>query len=62
MKLYVGDSRGFAKLNKAHIVLIPKRADVVEVGDYRPISIPHSFSKIFSKVLANRLVEECMKW
>lgn len=54
LKLYVGDSRGFGKLNKAHIVLIPKRADAMEVGDYRPISIPHSFSKIFSKVLANR--------
>jgi exonuclease III len=54
LKLFVGDDRGFGKLNKAHIVLIPKRADAKEVGDYRPISLPHSFSKLFSKVLANR--------
>ena len=35
-KLYVGDSRGFGKLNKAHIVLIPKKADATAIGDYRP--------------------------
>jgi hypothetical protein len=27
----------------------------VEIGDYRPISLVHSFSKLFSKILANRL-------
>lgn len=54
LKLYVGDSRGFGKLNKAHIVLIPKKADAKEVGDYRPISLPHSFSKLFTKALAMR--------
>lgn len=55
LKLFVGDDRGFGKLNKAHIVLIPKKADAAEVGDYRPISLPHSFSKLFSKLLANRV-------
>lgn len=55
LKLFVGDDRGFGKLNKAHIVLIPKKADAMEVGDYRPISLPHSFSKLFSKMLANRV-------
>lgn len=54
LKLYVGDGRGFGKLNKAHIVLIPKKADALEVDDYRPISLSHSFSKLFSKILANR--------
>lgn len=54
LKLFVGDDRGFGKLNKAHMVLIPKKTDATEVGDYRPISLPHSFSKLFSKMLANR--------
>ena len=27
LKLYVGDGRGFGKLNRAHIVLIPKKPD-----------------------------------
>jgi hypothetical protein len=27
----------------------------MEIGDYRPISLVHSFSKLFSKILANRL-------
>jgi hypothetical protein len=55
LKLYVGDSRGFARLNRAYITLIPKRPNAAEVGDFRPISLVHSFSKIFSKILANRL-------
>ena len=54
-KLYVGDGRGFAKLNKAHIVLIPKKPDGEEIGDYHPISLTHSIPKLFAKALANRL-------
>ena len=55
LKLYVGDSRGFCRLNRAHIVLIPKKEDAEEIGDYRPISLPHSTSKLFAKLLANRV-------
>jgi hypothetical protein len=54
-KLGVGDGRGFGKLNKSLITLIPKRPDAINVGDFRPISLVHSFAKLFSKVLANRL-------
>jgi hypothetical protein len=54
-KLAVGDGRGFGKLNRALITLIPKRQDAETVGDYRPISLVHSFAKLFSKLLANRL-------
>ena len=55
LKLYVGDGRGFGKLNRALITLIPKKPDVLVPGDYRPISLVHSFVKLFSKRLANRL-------
>jgi hypothetical protein len=55
LKLYVGDGRNFGRLNRALITLIPKRADAEEVGDYRPISLVHSFGKLLSKIMANRL-------
>jgi hypothetical protein len=55
LKLGVGDGRGFARLNRALITLIPKKQDAVQIGDYRPISLVHSFAKLFSKVVANRL-------
>jgi hypothetical protein len=55
LKLYVGDGRAFGRLNRALIMLIPKKPDALEVGDFRPISLVHSFAKLFSKLLANRL-------
>jgi hypothetical protein len=42
---------GFNSLNQALIVMLPKKVDVVEMRDYRPISLVHSFEKIFSKLL-----------
>ncbi|WVZ94291.1 LOW QUALITY PROTEIN: hypothetical protein U9M48_040197, partial [Paspalum notatum var. saurae] len=42
-------------LNSANIVLVPKKEGADSVGDYRPISLIHSFAKIISKVLAMRL-------
>jgi hypothetical protein len=55
LKLYVGDGRAFNKLNRALITLIPRKAGAEVVGDYRPISLLHSFAKLFSKLLANHL-------
>jgi hypothetical protein len=55
LKLFVGDSRTFGHLNRALITLIPKKQDAEEVGDFCPISLVHSFAKMFSKLLANRL-------
>ena len=54
-KLYVGDGRNFGRLNRAIITLIPKKPGVEEVGDFRHISLVHSFAKLFTKVLSNRL-------
>ena len=53
--LFLGNGRGFRRLNQALVTLIPKKADVCRVGDFRPISLVHSLPKIGSKLLANRL-------
>jgi hypothetical protein len=42
-------------INTANIILIPKKPDALSVSNYRPISLIHNLSKIFSKLLANRL-------
>ena len=54
MKLFVGDARGFAKINNVHIILIPKKSDTEEIGDCRPVILIHSIPKLF-KVFANCL-------
>jgi hypothetical protein len=58
LKLSVGDGRGFARLNRALITLIPKKPDATEVKDYRPISLVHSFAKLFSKLMATQAEEK----
>jgi hypothetical protein len=50
LKLGIGDGRGFGKLNRSLITLIPKRPDALEVGDFRPISLVHSFGKLFFQI------------
>jgi hypothetical protein len=55
LKLFVGDGRNFGRPNRALITLIPKKPDAQEIGDYRPISLVHSFAKLFTKLLATRL-------
>lgn len=52
--LHVGDARKLHLLTSAYMVLIPKKEPMV-IGDYRPISLLHSFAKLLTKVLANRL-------
>ena len=42
-------------LNATFIALIPKKVDVVNVRDFRPISLVGSIYKVISKLLANRL-------
>jgi hypothetical protein len=49
------DFRNFRLLNTAFITLIPKKEDATQAGDFRPISLIHSFAKLIMKVLANRL-------
>jgi hypothetical protein len=50
-------SRGkFEKIfNATFVSLVPKKAIVVDIKDFRPISLVGGVYKIISKVLANRL-------
>ena len=43
------------KINYTHIVLIPKKNDPQYLLEFRPISLGNVISRIYSKVLANRL-------
>ena len=52
---YSRHDQHFNLLNNAHIVLLPKKTDASCVGDYRPISLSHSVTKLISKLLAVRL-------
>jgi hypothetical protein len=45
----------FGLLNKANIVLLPKKAEAGSIVDYRPISLIHSFSKMLASRLAPNL-------
>ena len=42
-------------LNTALLTLLPKKQDVVQVKDFWPISLIHSFAKLVTKLIANRL-------
>jgi hypothetical protein len=50
------DSRSFFLLNQAYMVLLRKKEDAMNIRDFRPISLIHSFSKLIAKVLSNQLV------
>jgi hypothetical protein len=41
--------------------LIPKKEGANTSADYRPISLMHSFAKIFGKLMATRLAPELPK-
>jgi len=50
-----GNFRNLHLLNTALLTLLPKKEDAVQVKDFRPISLIHSFAKLVTKLIANRL-------
>ena len=51
-KLGCYNGRSFYLVNQAYMILLRKKSDAATIGDYRPISLIHSFAKLFTKVLA----------
>ena len=47
----------FESLNSAYITLLPKKVGADQPKDFRPISLVHSFAKLITKMLANRLAD-----
>ena len=45
----------FGELNSAFITLLPKKEGADQPKDFRPVSLVHSFAKLITKLLANRL-------
>jgi retron-type reverse transcriptase len=60
-QFYYLNQQGLQFLNQAYVVLIPNKDNPRTVLDYRPISLIHSFAKVISKLLANRLAPELEK-
>ena len=48
-------NQGFHLLNNALMILLPKSPAAASPSEFRPISLIHSFGKLFTKLLATRL-------
>jgi exonuclease III len=55
LSIWGRNCRNLWRLNSAYITLLPKKTDAEMVKDFRPISLVHSFAKLVTKILANRL-------
>lgn len=53
-----GDMRGLHAINRATVSLLPKKPGVVDIRDFRPVSLNHGAIKIFDKILATRLADD----
>jgi hypothetical protein len=58
MQFYSMNQQGLFLLNQAYVVLIPKKGNPQKVADFKPIGLTHSFVKIMSKILANKMGPE----
>jgi hypothetical protein len=52
------NQQGLQFLNQALVVLLLKKPNAEGISDFRPISLIHSFAKLISKMMANRLAPE----
>lgn len=55
LTLQQGNAQKLWLLNSAFLTLIPKKVEAINTGDFRPISLVHSFAKLVTKIMANRL-------
>ena len=55
LKEFHEHGRFVRSLNSTFLVLIPKKAGVEDLRDFRPISLVGGLYKLLAKVLANRL-------
>ncbi|KAM0834875.1 hypothetical protein ACQ4PT_063313 [Festuca glaucescens] len=55
MDVYLDRGQHFEAVNGALITLLPETEGAVELKDFRPISLVHSFAKLLAKILALRL-------
>jgi hypothetical protein len=53
--VWLGRDQGFGNLNEALITLLSKKDGAIDLTDFRPISLVHSFARLLTKVLARRL-------
>jgi mannosylglycoprotein endo-beta-mannosidase len=53
--VWLGRHHGFDRLNVALIMLLPKKEGAVDLKDFRPISLVHSFARLLTKVVARWL-------
>ena len=51
----------FGVLNCAYITLLPKKEGAEQPKDFRPISLVHSFAKLITKMLSNRLASRLQR-
>jgi hypothetical protein len=56
------DFRSLYHLNDAYMILLKKKEHAEEIRDYRPISLMHSFGKLLTKCMANRLARCWTAW
>jgi mannosylglycoprotein endo-beta-mannosidase len=60
--VWLGRHHGFDRLNVALIMLLPKKEGAVDLKDFRPISLVHSFARLLTKVIARWLAPHMLEF